>query len=140
MICIDNGFPLAGENREKINITDYDKNRKRIFGYLAEVLMDIYIQKNNIRIKTFNLLNLDEIPGPISFKRRLWLFKENIFAILGAPAWGSGYHQRHAQFKHFKKRKGYSYDSESLCSYFQAIGSEITSQHEDHEGNINIYA
>lgn len=69
-----------------------------------------------------------------------WLFKENIFALLGTPAWGSGYQQRRAWFKYCKKREEYPYDSESLCSYFQAIGSEMTSQQKDYEGTTNIYA
>ena len=135
-------FTLLEKIEKKINISDYDKNHKRVFGYLAEVLMNIFIHKNNIRTKTLNLLNLDEVPGPISFKRRLWLFKENIFTVFGKPAWGSEYQHRRARFDYFKKREESQpyYDSKSLCSYFQAIGSERTLRHEDDEGNVKIYS
>lgn len=31
-----------------IDITDYSEQEKRVFGYLSEMLMDVWIDKNNI--------------------------------------------------------------------------------------------
>ena len=76
-------FPLLHKIEHRIDISNYDKNHRRIFGYFAEVLLNVYIRKNKIRFSTLDVVNLDESTNDISFKRHIWLFNEKIRLFMG---------------------------------------------------------
>lgn len=42
-------FNILGNVEKSINISDYSTQEKRVFGYLSELLMDVWIEKNNIK-------------------------------------------------------------------------------------------
>lgn len=41
-------FNILKDVENSIDINDYSKQEKRVFGYLSEMLMDVWIDENNI--------------------------------------------------------------------------------------------
>lgn len=53
-------FTILFELEKKIDINDYSETQKRVFGFLAERLFNVWISKNNqYKIKEVNLLELE---------------------------------------------------------------------------------
>ncbi len=50
-------FDVLGKMEGRVSLNSYDTDHKRIYGYLAEVLLNVYIHKNNLRCKYFQLIN-----------------------------------------------------------------------------------
>ena len=76
-------FGLLKVLKERIDISGYDAQHKRVFGYLGEVLLNVYVRKNQLRPCYLNMIDLDENAEPLSFKRKLMLKRFAILARLG---------------------------------------------------------
>ena len=53
-------FKILFELERRIDLSNYSKEQKRVFGFLAERLMTIYVEKNNLKIKEINVLNFEK--------------------------------------------------------------------------------
>ena len=42
-------FSVLGRLEENIDISEYSVQEKRVFGYISELLMDVWIEQNNVR-------------------------------------------------------------------------------------------
>ena len=52
-------FPLLFSLEEQIDIKGYDNSQKRVFGYIAERLFNVWLLKNKCRIKEFGIQLLE---------------------------------------------------------------------------------
>ncbi|MFT9317077.1 DUF4422 domain-containing protein, partial [Liquorilactobacillus sp.] len=50
-------FDILFESEKKIDISGYDTQEARVFGYLAEILINVWVFKNNIKIKYLPIKN-----------------------------------------------------------------------------------
>lgn len=64
-------FDILGKVEERIDISDWDKSEQRVFGYLSERLLDVWILKNDIVYKDIPYMYME---------RQSWLKK--IFRFL----------------------------------------------------------
>lgn len=55
-------FPLLEEVERKIDITYYTPYQKRVFGYLAERLLNLYVHAEQIKLKQFSVLKISDEP------------------------------------------------------------------------------
>lgn len=55
-------FDILGKVESKIDISSYDVQHKRIFGYLSEVLLNVYVDYHKLRIKHVIITELLEVP------------------------------------------------------------------------------
>ena len=76
-------FDVLKEIEKCIDVSSYDPQHTRIYGYLAEVLLNVYVQKNLFTIKTVPLLSLDEDEEPLSFKRRMFVMHNVFITAIG---------------------------------------------------------
>lgn len=71
---------------EKIeNITDisnYDAQHKRIYGYLSELLLNTYIKKNNLKCHSHKLIQISEFMNVSKNEDKRTNFKHRLFNIL----------------------------------------------------------
>lgn len=44
-------FDVLEEVEKNVDISTWDKSEQRIFGYLAERMMDVYVERNNLKVK-----------------------------------------------------------------------------------------
>ena len=49
-------FDVLAEVEKRVDISDYDTQHKRIFGYLSEVLLNAYVLKNALSVKRVNYI------------------------------------------------------------------------------------
>ena len=42
-------------NRKRVDISDYDTYEARIYGFVSEILLDVWIEANNINYKEQNV-------------------------------------------------------------------------------------
>ena len=64
-------FPILNEVEKRIDITNYDKTQKRIYGYLSERLLGLYIHAekiNTMNIPIMKISNEPEIDNLSSYK------------------------------------------------------------------------
>lgn len=76
-------FGVIGHIEKETDISGYDKGHKRLFGYLAEVLLNVYIKKHHLVTSEVDILTLDEDPTPDSLKRQFFILKQRFLAFLG---------------------------------------------------------
>ncbi len=53
-------FEILNEVEKRIDITNYTQQQKRIFGFMAERLMTVYVEKNNLKVKEFKVVNIEK--------------------------------------------------------------------------------
>lgn len=53
-------FGILFEVEKRLNISSYSQNDQRVFGFLGERLLDVYIRTKNLRIKEAYMLNLEK--------------------------------------------------------------------------------
>ncbi len=52
-------FGILSEVEKQIDIDNYDDYQKRVFGFLSERLFNVWIKKNNLKIKHLNVENIE---------------------------------------------------------------------------------
>lgn len=67
-------FDILFELEKRINLNERDDYQKRVFGFLSERLFNIWILKNNLKIKYAFVCNMDEM----LFKNNLKAFRKII--------------------------------------------------------------
>ena len=67
-------FSILFYVEKKIDMTGYNDAEKRVFGYLSEILLNVWVQKNNLRVKYYDIAYYD--------KNLLFQVKIKIFGIL----------------------------------------------------------
>lgn len=70
-------FNILEYVESKIDISGYTVQEKRVFGYLAEILMNVWIEKNNLKVKYYPVANL-ELP----LNKRLFSYFRNLYGKL----------------------------------------------------------
>lgn len=53
-------FPILAEVERLINIENYSASQKRIFGYMAERLFNVWLFKNEVKLKKLNVYKYDD--------------------------------------------------------------------------------
>ena len=71
-------FPTLNEVEEQIDISNYDPVQRRIFGYMGERMLNIYVKATNMPHKQLPILKFSEEPEmfPMSlpkYKLRCWM-------------------------------------------------------------------
>jgi hypothetical protein len=70
-------FPLLFAIEDKLDISSYSVSDRRVFGYLAERLLDVWIDQNHITYKELPVYNLEKQ----NWCRKIWYFLKRKFAI-----------------------------------------------------------
>lgn len=52
-------FDILDYVEERIDMTGYSKQEKRVFGYLAEILLNVWVKKHQLKIKYYPIAYLD---------------------------------------------------------------------------------
>lgn len=50
-------FPILFSLQGKIDLSNYDEQEKRIFGYLSEILINVWVYKNQYKVKHLRMIN-----------------------------------------------------------------------------------
>ncbi|MEX1670440.1 DUF4422 domain-containing protein [Zhongshania guokunii] len=68
-------FPILFELEELCDISSYDSYQSRIYGFIAERLFNVWLQKNQLRCLNSRVHRIDKKRSPLSIKRRLQLWR-----------------------------------------------------------------
>ncbi len=68
-------FGVLGKLEKNINLTGYSTQEKRVFGYISELLMDIWLETNTFR---YTELNWGQLGGKKNIKKAIYLIKRKI--------------------------------------------------------------
>ena len=52
-------FDILFELEKNIDLSDYTPSEARIYGYLSELLLNVYTMKNNLRVKEAPVINTE---------------------------------------------------------------------------------
>lgn len=52
-------FDILFEAEKQIDISNYNKTEARVFGYMSELLLNVWILKNNLKVKEVNMVNTE---------------------------------------------------------------------------------
>ena len=61
-------FDILFEVEKRIDISDYDTYQARVFGFLSERLLSVYLKHNNCRVKELGILSVDYMSRKHSLK------------------------------------------------------------------------
>ena len=73
-------FDILFELEKRIDISGYNKYQARVFGFISELLLDVWIEQNNLKYKEVSVINI---------KKTNWLKKGSSF--LKAKFFGKKY-------------------------------------------------
>lgn len=59
-------FQILFELERKINLTGYSKEEKRVFGYISEILLNVWVNENQLKIKEYPIANTE-----LNLKKRI---------------------------------------------------------------------
>jgi hypothetical protein len=78
-------FPILFETQKRVDMTDYDGYQKRLFGFLSEILLYVYVVQNGLKVKEAQVGLLSEKAETRELKEALaQYFKEQ--DVQGAKA------------------------------------------------------
>lgn len=63
-------FDILFTLEKRIDITSYDKYNARVFGFLSERLFNVWLEKQNLNVKTMNVVFLEKI----DWKKKIYNF------------------------------------------------------------------
>lgn len=92
-------FDILFEARKRINIDNYNAVQRRIWGYMAERLLNIYVYHHKMRVKTYPIywINDDVVQKPLYYRALRWLRRMLSFKLL-MPTAKQGYWQNDIMF------------------------------------------
>lgn len=67
-------FSLLGQIENNIDVSNYSARQKRIHGFMAERLLNVYVVKNNLRVKYFPVLCVDADIENVGFIMNMLLY------------------------------------------------------------------
>lgn len=73
-------FHILFELEKRIDITLYNTYQKRVFGFIGERLLNVWLLKNNISIVEHKVVNIE---GENTFKKGLKLLQRKFFGTIG---------------------------------------------------------
>ena len=121
-------FDVLSKIEERIDTSSYDTSHTRVFGYLAEVLLNIYVNHQQLSVKYLPMVSLDEDDTHISVKRLTHIAWNMSLAVLGITPkrWKKFlWKARHDYYLTRKEPDLRCYPSfEHLVEYFTALGGE----------------
>lgn len=53
-------FEILGRVEERTDVSGYDRQRKRLYGYLAEILLNVYVKHQRLRVQHFQVVQVVE--------------------------------------------------------------------------------
>ncbi len=53
-------FKILAKLEEKTDLSNYTKQQARIYGYISEILMNVWVENNNLKIKEYYVAKTDE--------------------------------------------------------------------------------
>ena len=123
-------FDLLDRIEKRIDISAYDAPHKRVFGYLGEILLNVYVRHQELSVKEAPIVTLDEDDTPLSLQRRITLTCYLLTVALGiAPRrWRSKLWE--SRVDHYRHEKDHSSDyaslspDEHLVDYFKSLGGK----------------
>ena len=68
-------FDILFEVEKKVDLKNYDEYQQRVFGYIAERLLDVWIDYNKILYKDVNYVMIEKI----DFKKKIITFLKRSF-------------------------------------------------------------
>lgn len=68
-------FPILFELEERCDISSYDSYQSRVYGFIAERLFNVWLQKNQLRCLASRVHRIDKKRSPTSITRRLELWR-----------------------------------------------------------------
>lgn len=57
-------FDVLGRIEKRCDISGYDKQHKRLYGYLSEVLLNVYVRRNRLKVQYVKTVYMDETASP----------------------------------------------------------------------------
>ena len=54
-------FSILQKLEDKIDITKYDSFHSRFYGRISELLLDVYLEKNNISYKEVKVIHMEKV-------------------------------------------------------------------------------
>jgi hypothetical protein len=122
-------FDVLGRVEKQVDISAYDAQHARVFGYLAEILLNVYVRHQGLSVKEVPTITLDEDDTPLSLQRRTIVSCYLLTTALGiAPErWRSRLWD--SRVDHYRCRDhsaGYASSSpgKRLVNYFKTLGGK----------------
>jgi hypothetical protein len=84
-------FAVLGEVEKSINTAHYSVHEARVFGFLAEPLLNVYVLKNKLKVKHYPVVTIgsDEDKKSV-FQLMFWKCKMNLSFLLSRPLMKKG--------------------------------------------------
>ena len=122
-------FDVLGRIEKRIDITSYDPAHKRVFGYLAEILLNVYVRHRGLSVKEAPIVTVDEDDAPLSLQRRAIVSCYLLATALGIgpERWRSKlWESRVDHYRHRDKSARFAGSSpeEHLADYFKMLGGK----------------
>ena len=74
-------FDVLGEVEKRVDISGYSVSEARIFGYISELLMDVWIEQNQIDYVELPVMFM----GNQNMVKKIWMFVVRKFGFVKQP-------------------------------------------------------
>ena len=68
-------FSILEDVENSIDISNYSTQETRVFGYISEILLNVWVDKNNLKYKELNLVNTEESMAKALKTKIYYLYK-----------------------------------------------------------------
>lgn len=136
-------FSMLDKIEAKIDLSSYDPQHQRLFGYLAEVLLNVYIRHHGLKAKDLEQIRLDEEMHSSPLKKELLIIRNSVYSLFKqAPPKNNQMELWRARIRHYNSRKTIPIKintTKERKEYFERIGGTILSVgHEEWGGNLTV--
>jgi len=69
-------FPILSEVEKRVDMTGYDNYQKRIYGFLTERLFDVWMDKQDLKVKECDLKVLGRLLNIKNFIAKRWIVRQ----------------------------------------------------------------